>query len=355
MTGTSAATRISDFRSDTVTKPTAAMRRAMAEADVGDDVYGEDPTINRLQEKAARIFRREAALFVPSGTMANQIAVKHFTNPGTEVIVEASGHSLLFEGGGLGLISGVQTRVLEGERGVIDPEAIMAAVNPTDDVHHPATSLVILENTHNLGGGTVLGLDYVTEVAERIHRKGIPLYIDGARIFNASAASGVPVSEFAARADMISCCLSKGLGAPVGSLLVGDAAAIRNGLAIRKPLGGAMRQAGILAAAGLIALESGPDLLAADHGRAQKIARGIASLPGILLDDKTVETNIIMAGTIRPEASKMAQRLAAEGVLIHALGPDKIRFVTHRDVNDEDVERVLAAMRKVCGEIFGDL
>ncbi len=355
MTDRNAAAGVSDFRSDTVTKPTTAMRQAMAEADVGDDVYGEDPTINRLQERAAAIFRREAALFVPSGTMANQIAVKHFTRPGTEVILEASGHSLLFEGGGLGLISGVQTRILEGERGVIDPERIIAAVNPSNDVHHAATSLVILENTHNLGGGTVLGLDYVTEVAKSAHGKGIPLYIDGARIFNASVASGVPVSEFAAQADMISCCLSKGLGAPVGSLLVGDTTAIMSCLAVRKPLGGAMRQAGILAAAGLIALETGPDLLAADHERARKIAGEIALLPGILLDETTVETNIIMAGTIGPEASRVAQRLATEGVLIHALGPDRIRFVTHRDVNDNDVERALAAMRKVCGDIFGDL
>ena len=344
--------RISDFRSDTVTRPTAAMRRAMAEAEVGDDVYGEDPTVNRLQEVAARIFGREAALFVPSGTMANQIAFKHFTRPGEEVILEATGHSLLFEGGGLGLISGVQTRPVAGKRGVMDIEEIMEAVNPLGDIHHPRTALVILENTHNLGGGTVLGIDYVAAVAERIHSLGLPVYMDGARIFNASVASGIPVRDFAARVDMISCCLSKGLGAPVGSLLMGNASTIGKCLAIRKTLGGAMRQAGVLAAAGLIALEEGPRAMADDHARARRLAEEIAALPGILLDAQSVETNIVMARTSGPRAEEIKKELAAEGVLIHAIGRDAVRFVTHRDLDEEDLDRAVLAMRKATAKIF---
>jgi len=338
--------KVSDFRSDTVTQPTREMRRAMAEADVGDDVYGEDPTINRLQEEAAAIFGREAALFVPSGTMANQIAVKHFTQPGEEVVVEASSHTLLFEGGGLGLISGVQAHPVPGMRGIMDPDQIMAAVHRDDDVHLPRTGLVVIENTHNFGGGTVLSLDYVRQVAERVHDVGLPLYIDGARIFNACAAAGVPVSRYAAHVDLISCCLSKGLGAPVGSLLIGDKERIQDCHRLRKPFGGSMRQAGILAAAGLIALREGPRLLIDDHRRARCLADGIAPLPGIELDPGQVQTNIIMARTTQGRAPSIAEALAAEGVLIHALSGDALRFVTHRDVDDADVARALTAMQK---------
>lgn len=346
--------RISDFRSDTVTLPTAAMRLAMAEADVGDDVYGEDPTINRLQEVAAALFGCEAALFVPSGTMANQIAIKHFTRPGDEIILEASSHPQLFEGGGMALISGVQSRNIKGVRGVMDLDEILSSIHPGGDIHNPRTSLVILENTHNMGGGTVLGIDYVSRVADAVHERGIPLYVDGARIFNAAVAAGVPVSRYAGCVDMISCCLSKGLGAPVGSLLVGRAEAIKNCLRIRKPLGGCMRQAGILAAAGLIALQEGPSHLESDHARAKVLARGLAKLPAIDVDPDLVDTNIIMARVTRPGADRIGAAMKKAGVLIHALFGHTLRFVTHRDLDDSDVDRAIAAMKQVTEEVFDD-
>ncbi len=344
--------KISDFRSDTVTLPTAAMRRAMAEAEVGDDVYGEDPTINRLQEEAAALFGREAALFVPSGTMANQIAIKHFTRPGDEIILEASSHPQLFEGGGMALISGVQSRNLKGEYGVMNEDEILSSIHPEGDIHNPRTSLVILENTHNMGGGTVLGIDYVSRVADAVHGRGIPVYMDGARIFNAATASGIPVSRYAACVDMISCCLSKGLGAPVGSLLVGDAEAIQNCLRIRKPLGGCMRQAGILAAAGLIALHEGPSCLENDHVRAKILAKGLSKLPYLDVDPDRVESNIIMARITRPGADQIGAEMKKSGILVHALFGHTLRFVTHRDLDDHDVDRALATVKRVAEEVL---
>lgn len=344
--------KVSDFRSDTVTRPTRAMRQAMAEAEVGDDMYGEDPTINALQDEAASLFGRESALFVPSGTMANAIAVKLFTQPGEGVIVEATGHSFLFEGGGLGLISGVQPDTIPGERGIMDPERIVGAIQVGEDIHHARTSLLLLENTHNMGGGTVLGLAYVKEVARLAHERGVSVHLDGARIFNASVAAGASVSEWAALADTTSFCLSKGLGAPVGSLIVGDSRAIDKCLRIRKPLGGAMRQAGILAAAGLIALREGPAALKHDHDRASRLAREFADLPGLVINPLHVETNILMIRTVKPLAGEVSARLKEKGVLIHALGKDSIRFVTHRDVDDNDVDRAVDAMGQVAVQLF---
>ncbi len=342
--------RISDFRSDTVTQPTKAMRRAMAEARVGDDVYGEDPTVNRLESEAAARFGRDAALYIPSGTMANQIAVKHFTRPGEKVILEASSHTLLYEGGGLGLISGVQPHPIKSERGLMNPDDIAAALQKGDDIHNPKTGLVIVENTHNLGGGTVLALNDLTAISQMVRESGVPLYMDGARIFNASTAAKVPVHEFAAQVDLIAFCLSKGLGAPVGSLLVGDSEAIADCRRIRKPLGGAMRQSGVLAAAGLIALDEGPLLLEKDHERARTLAENIHDLPGIILDPGHVETNIVMARTTRPVAESIAAALREENVLIHALSPESLRFVTHRDLEDRDVDRAIKAMKKTTKE-----
>jgi threonine aldolase len=235
----------------------------------------------------------------------------------------------------------------------MDLDRIVAAINHTDNVHNPRTGLVILENTHNIGGGTVLPQDYVTDVADQVHGRNIPVFVDGARIFHAAVASGVAVSAFAAPVDLITCCLSKALGAPVGSLIIGDAAAIEDCHRIRKPLGGAMRQAGVLAAAGLIALRDGPKHLARDHERARRLADGIAGLPGICLDPTHVETNIIMARTAQPRAAEVAAELKKEGVLIHALSGDTLRFVTHRDLDDQDVEQALAAMQKATEEVFG--
>jgi len=346
------ANRISDFRSDTVTKPTPAMRQAMADAEVGDDMYGEDPTVNALQEEAARIFGREAALFVPSGTMANAIAIKLLTRPGEGVIVESTGHSFLFEGGGMGLISGVQPDTIEGDRGIMEIARIEGAIQGGEDIHHARTSLILLENTHNMGGGTVLSLDYVKEVSLLARKRGLALHLDGARIFNAAVAAGRAVREWAALVDTTSFCLSKGLGAPVGSLLVGDREAIDNCLRIRKPLGGAMRQAGVLAAAGLIALRQGPAALEVDHVRASALSRELADLPGMILDPAHVETNIIMLRTARPLAGDVSEGLKEEGVLIHALGEDCLRFVTHRDLGDDDVDRAVTAMQKVTARLF---
>jgi len=337
-----------DLRSDTVTKPTPAMRRAMFEAPVGDDVFGQDPTVNALQEKAAALLGHEAALFVPSGTMANQLAIKILTRPGDEVLLEAGSHPFNFESGAAAVISGVQLHPLPGRRGLLSPEQITAAVRP-DDPHFPPTRAVVLENTHNRGGGTVYPLAAVAAVRAAAQEKGLVMHLDGARLFNACAATGVKPAEYARHFETVSFCLSKGLGAPVGSVLAGSRDLIHQARRWRKVLGGGMRQAGILAAAGLYALDHHLQRLAQDHENAKLLAQGLTEIQGLVLDPDEVETNIVIFQVTRPglTAPDLAARLKAEGVLVLAMGPDRIRAVTHLDVDTAGIRRAIEVMAEV--------
>jgi threonine aldolase len=338
-----------DLRSDTVTRPSPEMRRAMFEAEVGDDVYREDPTINRLERRAAEIFGREAALFVPSGTMGNQIAIKLHTTHGQEVICEERGHVFNYEMAMMAHFSGVVPRTIWAEDGILTWKHIKSKLRPKS-CDSSTTGLVLLENTHNLAGGTLTPLAVFDEVCNRSHELGLPVHLDGARIFNASEALGVPVNRLTAKADTVMFCLSKGLGAPVGSMLVGSAEAIDRGLIYRKALGGGMRQAGILAAAGLIALEDGPKKLANDHANAKFLAEGLSQIPGFKIDPAKVQTNILIcdiSGT-GTTSNLLSRRLFEHGVLANGVGPQVMRFVTHLDVDREQCARALEIIASVC-------
>ncbi len=332
-----------DLRSDTVTKPTPGMRRAMAEAEVGDDVYGEDPTVNRLQERAAELLGFEAALFVPSGTMGNQGAIAVHTRPGQEVILEAQSHIYNVEMATMARFSGVQPRVLVGDRGVITAEQVRAAIRPK--LYYLAhTGLVCLENTHNAAGGRIFPLSVAREILEVAHAHGIPVHLDGARIFNAAVALGLPASELARGFDSVMFCLSKGLGAPVGSMLCGSREFIEEARRVRKALGGGMRQAGILAAAGLYALEHHIDRLSEDHENARILAEGLSEIP--CLSVTPPETNIVLVEIRRgPTAAELAERLRKRGVLVAPAGAGtearKLRLVTHLDVTRQDILRTI--------------
>ncbi len=336
-----------DLRSDTVTLPTPEMRRAMYEAEVGDDVYREDPTVNRLEERAAELLGKEAALFVPTGTMGNQVAVLTHSRRGEEVIVEAESHVYLYEVGGIAALSGCQVKTLPGVRGAMDPAAVEAAIRPVN-VHFPRSGLVCIENTHNRSGGCVLPQENVAAVAEVAHRHGIPVHMDGARIFNAAVALGRPVAELVAPVDSVMFCLSKGLAAPVGSLLVGSREFIDEARRYRKLLGGGMRQAGVLAAAGLVALELMVDRLADDHANARRLAEGIAEIPGLAVDMATVQTNMVMVDIVDPRFTgrTLVQAFERWGVRCNDVGPRRIRLVTHKDVTAADVELALDAMAR---------
>ncbi|MBI5603637.1 MAG: low-specificity L-threonine aldolase [Deltaproteobacteria bacterium] len=337
-----------DLRSDTVTKPTPEMRKVMAKAEVGDDVYGEDPTINALQEKVAEILGKEKALFVPSGTMANQLAIKSHTQPGDEVILEASSHPFNFEGGAGAVLSGVQFCCLSGVRGIIEARQIAEAIRPFDH-HFPVTRLVCLENTHNRGGGSLYPLEKITRISRLAKSKGLRVHLDGARLWNASVASGITPGAYAAWADSVSVCLSKGLGAPVGSLVAGSAVFIDRVHRFRKMFGGGMRQAGILAAAGLYALDHHRERLQQDHENAQRLAQGLSGFKEVSLDPAQVETNIVIFDLTdsRMTAQQVSEVMKKEGVLIHAFNKKQIRLVTHLDVTGTDIGKVLKAFKKV--------
>jgi len=340
---------ISDFRSDTVTKPTPKMRQAMASAVVGDDVLGDDPTVQALEAKAAEMLGLEAALFVPSGTMGNEIAVNVWTNPGDEIILESRSHIYLYEAGGPARISGVQVCPIETTDGAMPIEAVRASIRDSSDPHCPTTSLICVENTHNMHGGRVLPIDYLRSLRELSLKQQIPIHLDGARLFNAVHASGISAREYAALADSVMFCLSKGLGAPIGSMLVGSAEFIERARRVRKVLGGGMRQVGVIAAPAIIALEEMVDRLHIDNENAKRLALGIAGLPGVVLDPDTVDTNIVLVRLVppAPSAEELFRQLADRGVLSIPLGPDLIRFVTHKDVDETDVERLTSAFRQV--------
>ena len=341
-------TTMIDLRSDTVTHPTQSMREAMAAAEVGDDVYGEDPTVNRLEERAAELMGRKAAVYVPTGTMGNQIAIHIHTQPGSEVVAEAGAHIFNFEMGAMAALSGTLPRPVETVDGILDPEQVEAAIQPPAGYRTP-TSLVVLENSHNLAGGRVTPPPRMAELVAVARRHGLPVHLDGARIHNAAAALGVTAAELSAGADTVMFCLSKGLGAPVGSILVGDADTITEARRVRKLFGGGMRQAGIIAAAGLVALDEVLPTLANDNRRAHDLAVGLAGIPVIVLDPETVDTNIVffsLADTAPIDAAKLAALLAVDGVLCHPLGHDSIRMVTHYHISDEDISRAVEITAK---------
>ena len=328
-----------DFRSDTVTRPDAAMRRAIADAVVGDDVFGDDPTILALQERVAGLLGKQAALFVPSGTMANQIALRILTRPGDQVVCEAGCHVYNYEQGGPAALSGLHLTCLEGTRGALTWERIAAALRPDDD-HYARPALVCLENTHNRAGGCVLPQQEVAVIGREAAARGLRVHLDGARLWNAHVASGRPLDELAAPADTVSVCFSKGMGAPVGSCLAGDADLMRAARRVRKLFGGGMRQSGLLAAACLHALDHHLHRLADDHRRARRLAEGLDN-PAVTLDHE-VETNIVIFRTARED--RLLQHLGARGVLGVAFGKGRVRLVTHLMITDDDVETALAAL-----------
>lgn len=330
-----------DLRSDTVTRPTAAMREAMARAEVGDDVYGEDPTVKRLEAHAAACFGKEAALLVPSGTMANLVAFLAQTRPGDAVILASGAHPNLHESGNLAMVGGLLPRLIEPEQGLLRADAVKAAIDPGADHHHAPTTLVAIENTYNTGGGVAYPLEVVASIAAIARDAGLKVHCDGARIFNALLAEGIEAREFGQYVDTISFCLSKGLGAPVGSLVVGDAATIDRAHRFRKMLGGGMRQAGIVAAAGLYALEHHVARLADDHRRAREFREAIAALPGVELP-LPCPTNLVYFDVA--DAGRLQRELKAHGVLVFGDGR-RARAVFHLDVDDTGLERAIAAMR----------
>ena len=333
-----------DLRSDTVTKPTEAMRHAMATAPVGDDVYGEDPTVNELEETAARVFGREAAIFVPTGSMGNQMALKLHTQPGQEVLCEARSHVMDWEMGMAAMFSGCALRTVAGDRGVLRWSAIAPMLSTAGLYYKPVTGLVWLENTHNMAGGTVTSLADMAEVTANAHAAGIPVHLDGARVFNAAAALGTDVATLTRGFDTVNFCLSKGLCAPVGSMLVGTREAIGRARGIRKALGGGMRQAGILAAAGLIALTEMAGRLQEDHDKASLLAHLLAGKANLQPD--TPQTNILFFTTVA-DAPVLVARMKERGVLASAVGPHSIRLVTHRDVSTDQCEQAAKVIVEV--------
>jgi threonine aldolase len=346
-----------DLRSDTVTVPDDEMRRAMAEAEVGDDVYGEDPTVRLLEEESAAAVGLEAALFVPSGTMGNQIALHLHASPGEQVICDAASHVLLYEMGAMAALSGLLPRTISSPGGLLDPLAVEAAV-VKDVAFHARTGMITVENTHNMGGGTMYDRPHLDRILDVAQRHGLPVHCDGARIFNAAVALDTTAAALAAGFDSLMFCLSKGLGAPVGSLLCGSQEFIIEARRIRKMFGGGMRQAGVIAAAGLVALRKGPSRLAEDHENAARLGRALAEVPGIVIDPASVQTNIVIfrvepelvGGTVPPEGTSAAflARLREAGVLGGKVDAQRVRLVTHRDVSrkaiDEAIERIQAVV-----------
>ena len=333
-----------DLRSDTLTMPTPEMRRAMADAELGDDVFGEDPSVNRLQERAAGLTGKEAALFVPSGTMGNQLGVLVNARRGDAMLAESHAHTFLYEAGAAAVVGGVQILPILTERGVFTPAQIEPLLSP-DDPHYPPTTAIAVENTHNHQGGVVWPPQALFAVYEFARTRRLRVHVDGARIFNASIATGVPVTDLVAGADTVTFCLSKGLGCPVGSVFCGRADDIHEALRWRKMLGGGMRQAGVLAAAGLVALDTMIDRLAEDHANARTLAEALAELPGVACDLSRVESNMVFVRV--GDAPAIAAGLRSRGLLALDLGPTTLRFVTHYGIEAVDVQRAISIVADV--------
>ncbi|HJQ23466.1 MAG TPA: GntG family PLP-dependent aldolase [Blastocatellia bacterium] len=338
-----------DLRSDTVTRPTPEMREAMARAEVGDDVFLEDPTVNRLQEMAAAMLGKEAALFVPSGTMGNQICVRLHTRPGQEIVCEERSHVFNAELAAMAALSGVMARPVRGEDGLLDWPTVAAAVRPRGAYYFAHTGLIALENSHNFAGGAVMSVERMEAICNGAHEAGLPVHLDGARIFNAATALKRDVAELARPFDSVMFCLSKGLGAPVGSLVVGAREFIDRALGVRKMYGGGMRQVGVLAAAGIVALEKMTKRLAEDHANAQLLAQGIAGINGLKIDPEKAHTNIVIFDVSDSSigVNEWMARLKARGVLAIGISNRELRMVTHHDVSRQDCETALEAIREV--------
>lgn len=337
---------IIDLRSDTVTKPSKEMRKAMYDAEVGDDVFKEDPSVNALEEYSAEIFGKEAALFVPTGVMGNQICLNILTNPGDEVICESKSHILNYESGSASKLSGVQLLGIEGENGILNPAAVENAVRPEYAYYMPKTKLIVLENTHNSAGGIVQPIENIIEIKGIAKKHGLFYHLDGARIWNAHIVSKIPLSGYAMHFDSVSCCLSKGLGAPVGSIILGNAEFIKEAFRVRKSFGGGMRQAGIIAAAGLFALKNNIERLYQDHENAKVLAEFISNIPSLEIDINLVQTNIIL---FRPKSlpiHQAAELCRQEGLLFSIIG-DSLRAITHLNLSSEDIDSAKNILRKV--------
>jgi threonine aldolase len=337
-----------DLRSDTLTRPTPEMRRAMAEAEVGDDVYGEDPTVNALEARAAQIFGKDAALFVPSGCMGNLIAIKCWTHHGDEVICEERSHVNLYELASMSAVAGCMPRVVRGDDGLLTWESIAAAIRPKI-YYDSQTALVCLENTHNMAGGVIYPTAQVTEICARAHEAGLKVHLDGARVFNAGVALGENVADMTRGFDSVMFCLSKGLGAPVGSMVVGSTEFIAKARIYRKMFGGGMRQAGVLAAAGLIALEKSPARLHIDHANARRLAEGVSRISILRIDPARVRTNIVIFDCAKTgrTAVEFCEELAGKGILAQDTGLYSVRLVTHCDVSESGVERTIAVLQEM--------
>lgn len=337
-----------DLRSDTVTKPTAEMREAMALAEVGDDVYQEDPTVNRLQERAAEMLGKQAALFVPSGTMGNQICVNLHTRPGQEVITEERSHIFNYEMAAMAAVSGTLARPVKGEDGILDWPSIEAAIRPRSAYYVAQTGLVTLENTHNMASGAIMPLKTMEDICKRAHSVGLPVHLDGARIFNASIAIGCDVADLARPVDSVMFCLSKGLCAPIGSVIAGSREFIDRALSVRRMFGGSMRQVGVIAAAGLVALEKMTARLEEDHRNARQLARGLADIPGVSIDAERIQTNIVVFNIeqTRVSTTELSSRLKEYGLLANGINAREMRLVTHNDVSSDDCRTALGMIRE---------
>ena len=339
-----------DLRSDTITQPTPAMREAMARAEVGDDVFGDDPTVARLEAHVSEFLGKEAAVFTPSGTMANQLALRAHTEPGDEILVDANAHIYYYESGAPAALAGVMCRCLPGVRGVFTAADVEAVLRPADQ-HFAPTKLVCIENTHNRGGGSVWPLQRIREVAEVSRARGARLHLDGARLWNAAVATGIPERDYAAHFDSVSVCFSKGLGAPIGSALCGTRDFIQRARRFRKMYGGGMRQAGILAAGALHALEHHRARLAEDHANARALAEGLSRLPGLELDPASVQTNIVLMHVPKLPAATLVGALDQAGVRVLATGPDAIRAVTNLMVSSQQIDAALEIFGRILGNI----
>jgi len=332
-----------DLRSDTMTRPSAEMRRAMAEAEVGDDVFGEDPTVNRLEEKVADLLGKEAALFVASGTMANQVTIRSHTQPGDEIILHEDSHAYVYECGAPSALSGCSLKLLRGDRGLFDADAVRGAVRAKDS-HFPRSRLVVIENTHNRGGGSIWPVERIAAIRQVADELDLRMHLDGARLMNACVATGLSPIDYTRYFDTVSMCFSKGLGAPVGSAVAGTRDTIARVHRFRKMFGGGMRQAGIIAAGALYALEHNVERLAEDHANAKRLAAGLAEMPGIMIDPGSVETNLVFfeVGSPFESADQFCTELHAEGVWMLPESARRARAVTHLDVSSDDVERAIS-------------
>jgi len=337
-----------DLRSDTVTKPSKAMRQAIAQAEVGDDVFEDDPTVKKLEQMVAELLGKEKALFVASGTMANEVAIKSWTKPGDEVLLEVDSHIYNYEVGAPSVLCGVQMHTLKGKRGVLTVEQILDHIRP-QDIHIPPTTLICLENTHNRAGGTIYPIEEIKKIRKATKPLGIKMHLDGARLWNATVATGVPLDQYARWFDSVSVCLSKGLGAPIGSVITGDSDFIRIARRNRKMFGGGMRQVGIIAAAGIYAIENNFNRLIEDHRNAKALAQGLSKIPKISVDLESVQTNIVVIDIKESglEVGEALEKLKEKNVLAVPFGKTQIRCVTHLDVNRDDIYKALEVFRQV--------